>query len=66
MTILVKVTAAINQLPANQSAIIQQMAAMSFIPPPSIAVWSFNITPIQKCNNPHPTGIYWQIIQPRH
>jgi hypothetical protein len=34
LTIPAEVTAAINQLSANQMAIIQQMAVMSFSPPP--------------------------------
>ncbi len=45
---LAKVTTAINQLSANQTAIMQQMAAMSFSPPPFIAVPAFNVPPIQN------------------
>ncbi len=38
-----EVTAAINQLLANQPSIMQQMAAMSFSPPPSITASAFNV-----------------------
>jgi hypothetical protein len=52
MTILTKVTAAINQLLANQVVIMQQMAATSFCPQPSIAVPAFNVPPIQNVTIP--------------
>jgi hypothetical protein len=45
--------ATINQLLANQLAIMQQMAAMSFSPPQSIAVPAFNVPPIQNVTIPN-------------
>jgi hypothetical protein len=51
-TIPAKVTAAINQLSANQAAIMQLMAAMSFSLQPSIAVQAFNVPPIQNATIP--------------
>jgi hypothetical protein len=52
-TIPTEVTAAINQLSANQMAIMQQIAVMSFSPPPSIAAPAFNIPPIQSVTIPN-------------
>jgi hypothetical protein len=53
-TITTKVTAAINQLSANQKHIMQQMAAMNVASPQqSIAATTYNIPPIQMVNIPH-------------
>ncbi len=44
-TIPAKVTVAFNQLLVHQLTIMKLMAAMSFIPPPSIAAPAFNVPP---------------------
>jgi hypothetical protein len=52
-TIPAEVMAAINQLLANQTAIMQQMAVMSFSSPPSIVVPALNVPPIQSVTIPN-------------
>jgi hypothetical protein len=52
--ITAEVTAAINQLSANQKHIMQQMVAMNVASPQqSIAATTYNIPPIQMVNIPH-------------
>ncbi len=54
LTITAKVTAAINQLSANQMHIMQQMAAMNVTsPPPAIAAPAYNVPPIQSVTIPN-------------
>jgi hypothetical protein len=48
LTITAKVMAAINQMSANQTAIMQHMAAMNISTPQSIAAPAFNLPPIQS------------------
>ena len=50
-TITMEVTTAINQLVANQTHILQQMAAMSVTAPP-VAALAFNILPIANVTIP--------------
>ena len=58
-TITAEVTPAINQLAANQTHILQQMAAMSVAaPPPAVAALAFDIPPI--ANVAIPTGGFQQ------
>ena len=60
-TITAEVTTAINQLAANQTYILQQMAAMSVaapLPPPAVAMPAFNIPPVT--NVAIPTGGFQQ------
>ena len=64
-TITAKVTAAINQLLANQMHIMQQMAAMNVAsPPPDIAAPAYNVPPIQSVTIPNqqtfPAGRFYQ------
>jgi hypothetical protein len=52
--ITAEVTAAINQLSANQMHIMQQMAAMNVtIPPPAIPAPAYNVPPIQSVTIPN-------------
>jgi hypothetical protein len=64
-TITTKVTAAINQLSANQTHIMQQMAAMNVASPtPDIAAPAYNVPPIQSVTIPNqqtfPAGRFHQ------
>ncbi len=63
-TIPPKVTAAINQLLANQMAIMQQMAAMSFSPQPLIAAAAFNVPPIQNVTFPAQQAFLDSVFNP--
>jgi hypothetical protein len=51
-TIAADVTAAINQLSANQTAIMQHIAAMNISPPQASAALAFNVPPIHSVSIP--------------
>jgi hypothetical protein len=53
LAIAAKVTAAINQVSANQTAIMQHIAAVNISPPPSIAAPAFNIPLIYSVTIPN-------------
>jgi hypothetical protein len=55
-TIAAEVTAAINQLLANQTAIMQHIAAMNISPPQTIAALAFNVPPIHSVSIPTQNG----------
>ncbi len=56
LTITAEVMAAINQMSANQTAIMQHLAAMNISPPQSIAAPAFNVPPIQSVTIPNQNG----------
>ncbi len=66
-TIPSEVSAAINQLAANQTAMINQMAAMQFSPPTSACHTSqgqLHVPPIQQLNFPVPQAYAGGSFQP--
>jgi hypothetical protein len=56
LLIAAEVTAAINQLSANQTAIMQHIAALNISPPQSIAAPAFNVPPIHSVSIPTQHG----------
>jgi hypothetical protein len=56
LTIAAKVMAAINQLSANETAIMQHIAAMIISPPQTIEAPAFNVPPIQSVSIPTQHG----------
>jgi hypothetical protein len=64
--ITAKVTAAINQLSANQMHIMQVMVAMNFAsPPPDITAPAYNLPPIQSVRIPNQQTFPRRRIPPR-
>jgi hypothetical protein len=55
-TIAADMTAAINQLSANQMAIMQHIAAMNISPPQAIVASAFNVLPIHSTSIPTQNG----------